>query len=139
MSEFGEFGEFSLVVIMNEEGENNAVHEVRLGEGESFSHQARQSLAQSAVETLNMVCLGFGLALGELMRPYHFGLSLPDVGKAVRVLVICWNGLLQLVAGVFAAISNDKRHNLPCASAQGQPNPALILAPFDKTPNLIQF
>ena len=52
---------------MYEEGKDNQVHVVSFGKGESFSHEAAQPLAQSAVEALDVVGARFGVALGELL------------------------------------------------------------------------
>lgn len=122
---------------MDEECENNNVHEIRLGEREGFSNQSRQSLAQGAVETFDMVGIGFGLALGELIGLDDFGVSFPYVGIAVRLFVRSGNRLPQLAAGSGSPVSHHKRHNLPRAPTERQPNPALVFAPFDKAPNLV--
>lgn len=119
----GELSEFFCVVGVDEERENNSMHGVRFREGEGFSHQSRESLAQGAVEALDVICVGLGLTLRELVRRDNFGVSLPDVRETVRLLIRFWNGLPQFLASSLAASSNDKGHDLACAPTQRQPEP----------------
>lgn len=99
---------------MQKEGENNFVHLVGFGKGESFAHQASQSLAQSAVEAFDMFGARFGVALGELVLGDDLGIRFPDVGKTVGFLVSLGNGVPQLQAGFPAAIADgDGRWQRP--------------------------
>ena len=68
------------------------MHLVCFGERHGFSHQASQSAPQGAVEALDVIGVGFGLTLGELVLGDDFGISLPNVSEAVRRFVRCWNG-----------------------------------------------
>ena len=104
-----------MIVAVNEECENNFVHEVYLREGAGFSHQTGGSLAQGAVETFDVVCARFGLALCQLMSADDFGIRLPDVSKTVGDFVRVGNGVPQLLAGSLASTANDKSHDLPGA------------------------
>ena len=119
---------------MDEEGKRGVMHEVGLGKGEGFTHQAPQALPQGAVESLNMVGLRFGFILRELLSLNNTGISFPDVGEAMRLFVSLWNRLPQLLAGASAATADDKSDNLACAPAERQPNPAFVLAAQHEAP-----
>ena len=115
------------------------MHLVGFGKGEGFSYQSSQALAQGAVEAFDMVGVGFGLALGELMARNHFRIRFPNIGKTVRCFVGSGNGFPQRKTRFAAPIANGKSHDLPGAPTERQPNPAFVFAAFDKTPNLVQF
>ncbi len=78
---------------MKEECQNYAMHLVGFGKGEGFSNQSGQTLSQRAIETLDMVCVGFGVALGQLISSNHFGISFPDVSEAMGFFVGIGNRL----------------------------------------------
>ena len=57
---------FLLIVLDEKESEDDEVHENRFGEGEGFTGEASDALAQGAVESLNVVCFSlFQNWLGE--------------------------------------------------------------------------
>ena len=124
---------------MNEESQSGMVHDIRLGKGEGFSHEAPQTLAQSAIEAFAMVGLGFGLILRKLLCRDNAGISLPNVGKAVRLFISFWNRLPQFFAGFSAATADDKSYHLARAPTECQPNSAFIFTAQHKTPEFIQF
>ncbi len=127
-----------MIVVVEEESESDSMHLVRFGKGESFSHESSQTLAQGAVETFHMIGARFGVALRELVGGNDIRIRLPDVSKTMRLFVGVGNGFPHEKTGLLAPIANGKRHHLPGAPTQGQPNPAFVLASFHEAPNLVQ-
>ena len=91
------------------------------------------------VESLDVISVGFGFVLSQLFGFNHFGIGLPDIGKAMSDFVGVRNRLPEFFAGSFTTTANHKSHNLARSPAQSQPNPALVLAAFHETPDLIKF
>lgn len=128
------------VVVVQKEPQTNLMHLLGLAERERLAHEPRQPLAQGIVEALDVVGLPAAFAYRNVLR---FGnnllVSVPEVrerhGTAQK-----WRHLLpEQAAGRFAAVSNRKSDDLACAAAQGEPDPALVLAASHKRPQLIEF
>ena len=59
-------------------------------------------------------------------------ISLPEVTVALATFVGVWDLLPQLATGCFAAIPDDKGHDLASPTAHDRPNPAFVPSFMDK-------
>jgi hypothetical protein len=66
-------------------------------------------------------------------------LRLPEVRIGTTPAIGGWDRIPQAPTRVRTVIPNDKGHNLAGATAQGRPQPLLVLARIDEGPHLIQF
>jgi len=103
---------------MNEEMDSDVVHEVGLGKGGRFACEPSHSLAQGAIETLDVVGWPTGIGLVELLLGHHTRIRFPNIGKAASVFVGRWDAAPQHAAGFHAAAPDGISHDLACASAQ---------------------
>ena len=72
-----------MIVTVNEECEGGLVHVLALGKGGCLSHESSTSLSQCAVESLDMVGVGLGLILSQLLSLNDIGIRVPDISKAM--------------------------------------------------------
>ena len=127
-----------MIVSVEEDPQHNDVHEEVLGEGEGFTHEARESLAQCEVEAFNVVGLSFLFGAG-LMVVFiqHLLVGVEQVAVAEGVLVLFWHLGPQCLTSAGASITPHPRHDLPGSAAQHHPNPHAILLTSHVTPHLI--
>ena len=106
---------------------------IRFGERQRFANKASQALAQGQNPALDMGCQPSLLTQG-LMGLFwkNVLICFPKVTVTGRLLLFVWNLLPQLLAGHFAEVANDQRHDLVSAAAQGQPYPTFLALFEDK-------
>src|ERR1700712_833012 len=104
--------------MMNEQAQSQFVHPVALGEGERFSHETAQALAQSAVPTFDVTSLArafAGAAVGAARE--DFGVGQPEVAARGTATVGRRDTLAQSAGTFGRAIPNEVRHDLACLAA----------------------
>lgn len=66
-------------------------------------------------------------------------IGLPEIAIRVTATIGLRNAIPQPPTGGGAAIPDDERHDLACATAQSDPNPLLMRFPLDKRPQFVEF
>ena len=112
-------GYFRAVVVVNEEVDGDVVHEIRFGKGGGFAGESADSLAQGAVESLDVISWPISVRLLQLLSGHNAGIGLPNIGEAASGFVSLWNPTPQHAAGFHPPTADGKGHNLPGAPAQG--------------------
>lgn len=130
---------FLCVVLHEKKAKDDEVHEDGFGEGESFTGESSQALAQREVEPLDVVGLSFFFAARlMLLLRQHFLIRFPQVAKAKSALVVSGNLVPQSAARSGTAVTPMPSHDLPCPSAQRHPQPHRLLFALDKAPEFVQ-
>jgi hypothetical protein len=113
--------------------------DIRLREGERFTHEPCVGLAQRIVPPLHMTGLSAGLVHAPVSRAGKpVAISFPTITHTPTAFIRPGNAAPQLTAGLFTAIPQGKGHNLSGAPTQRRPQPALPFPRPDKAPHLIQ-
>ena len=87
---------------MDEEVDDNLVHEVGFGKGGGFAGESTDSLAQGAVKAFDVVGWPVGFALVQRFRRHNTGISLPNIGKAAPGFVSLRNPAPEDATGFYA-------------------------------------
>ena len=110
------------------------------GKGERLSNVATHPLTQGVVPPFHRGCLPsffshtlMGFRREDLLRGY------PKITERMAMLVLIRDGLPSTKACCFAAVTNGKRHDLACPSAQCCPQPSYASFFQHTTPHLIEF
>lgn len=115
------------------------VHEVGFGKGGGFTGESADSLAQGAIESLNVVGWPISGRLLKLLTGHDPRIGFPDVSKAAPDFVSLGNPAPENAAGFHAPAPDGKSYNLPGAPTQSQPQPAFVF-PFEhECPCFIEF
>lgn len=103
------------------------MHQLRFREGQRFSNEARQPLAQGIIPAFDVRGLPRIFATRRmLLSRDDLLVSFPEIAVAVSAAIGHGNPLPKLAAGVRAAVTNKVSDDLPCRTAQRNPNPAFI-------------
>ncbi len=125
--------------MMNEQAQGQFVHPVAFGEGERFSYETAQALAQSAVPTLDIA--GFaralaGAAVGAAGK--DFAVRQPEVAARGAAAIGCRDALTQGTSRVGRTVTNEIGDDLARLAAQRDPNPAGVGLGTGKAPKFVQ-
>ncbi len=112
---------------------------VGLRKGEGFADEAGEALAEGVVEAFDMVgqpgvftrCLMLFVGNNAFVGP-------PEVGVDGSSPVALGNGTPQLLAGGFTPPADHTGDDLPCGSAQRQPDPAFVTFVTHERPQLVK-
>ncbi len=118
--------------------DDGLVHGVAFGEAQGSACQSAQTVAKGGIEPLHMVGLSPIRTAEVSIRIEHFGIGWPQVTDTAALLVALAQVAAQIGCGDVAAVSQCIGHDLPGASAQGQPQPAFVGLTAYITPQLIK-
>src|SRR5579859_3529973 len=105
---------------------------------QGFADEAADTLAQGVVPAFLMSGLTRILVDGVISALWQNGLiGLEEIGIGATAPIFRRNSVPQTLAGVGAAVTQDKSHNLSGTATQGGPQLGLVIAPVDKSPTLI--
>ncbi len=115
-----------MIVVVDEEFDGGFMHKITFGKRQRLAHQAPYPLADGIIVALNVVGFATSFAAVVLGRGHDLRISCPKVAVAQAGLVAGGNALPQHTTGGFAATTHGIGYDLPGASAQCQPQPALV-------------
>lgn len=124
---------------MQEEQDGSFVHFQTFGKGSGLSYDAPDTPSRRAVEAFEVVGGAALVGLGELVLRDDVGISVPNIGEAVRAFIGRRNATPQHTARRLTATTQSIGHDLAGAPAQRQPQPLFVFALVNPCPHLIQF
>jgi hypothetical protein len=97
-------------------------------------------LPQGVIPTLHVICLpaAFANTLVCLLWKDEL-IGLPEIAVALASPIGLRNLFPKFTTGCFAAIPDDKGHDLACPTTHDRPNPAFVPPFVDKGPHFIGF
>ncbi len=125
---------------MNKQAQSEFVHPLALGEGEGFTHEAAQALAQRAVPAFHMA--GFTRALAtKAMRALweHLIVGEPEVATCGTAAVRGWDACTQGAGAVGRTVAHEVRDDLAGLAAESDPHPAGVGFRANEAPEFIEF
>jgi len=103
------------------------MHLVGLGERQTLSDKASESLAQGVVPPFNMCGeAGFFACRGVLRGGDDQPVGFPEITKAVRCAIGDGDALPQLLAGGGTSITDTVSDDLTGCTTKSNPNPAFV-------------
>jgi len=112
---------------MQKKPQTQFVHRIGLGEGQTLSDEASESLPQSVVPSLDM-CRQASLFAHcrMLLRRNDQLVGFPKVTVAMGTTIGGGNVLPEFSTSGGASVANDISHDLSGGATQSDPNPAFI-------------
>ena len=97
-------------------------HIFSLGEGKRFPYQTADTLAQSVVQSLNVIGLTSLFAAHRMRLFRQAVVGCPEVAKTQTAEILIWQFSPHRFAAFHTAIANKKGENLFCSATLNNPN-----------------